>query len=227
MTYSQESGVCDKGKRTDCWWPERKEEVKTHGHAEGESYELPLALRFLLTLINTWGIGHSRELGYAVINLVKPQPAQVINDTPLCAIKQQQRRVFSPIPKQHNTAKEIWLFKETLPAPANIFPLGLEHKQISLLHYISVKDDCCKFQNDPLWPNILWLLRLCMPLACFLLPVLFKGLLLFITIEISGVPIEGSVISKILWHRKKAFTIWKAGKQRKGKRRMKRGTGNG
>lgn len=62
----------------------------------GENYELPSALRFLLTLINTWGIGRSRELGYAVINLVKPQPAQVINDTPLCAIKQRQRRVFSP-----------------------------------------------------------------------------------------------------------------------------------
>lgn len=47
----------------------------------------------------------------------------------------------------------------------------------------------------------------------FPLPVLFKALLLFITIDLSGVPIENSVISKILWHRKEAFTIWKAGRR--------------
>lgn len=86
-------------------------------------------------------MGHSRELGYAVINLVKPQPAPVINDTPLCAIKQEQRRVSSPIPKQHNAAKELQLLGETFLRPSNILPQGTEYKKFRPLHYTWGKSD--------------------------------------------------------------------------------------
>lgn len=78
-------------------------------------------------------MGHSREPGYAVINLVKPQPVLVINDVPLCANKQQRKGVSSTIPKEHNTAKDLQLLRETFPEPDNNLPLGLEYKEIQTL----------------------------------------------------------------------------------------------
>lgn len=66
-------------------------------------------------------MGHSREVGYAVINLVKPQLVLMINDAPLYAAKQQQRRVSSPY---QNTT--ILLFRQSLSGLDNVVLQGAE-----------------------------------------------------------------------------------------------------
>ena len=93
-------------------------EVKTRGHGRWESYELPPALRSPLTPPpEQWDTVES----HAIINLVKPQPAAVIYDIPLCAIKRRRRRVSSLIPEQHNTAKATMGFSE------KTFPWNWQH----------------------------------------------------------------------------------------------------
>lgn len=153
--------------------------------AEWENYELTSSLDFLLTLMNTWGAGHTRELGCSIINLVKPQPVRVINDTPLCAIKPQRTRVSSPISK-HTALPRRGLFWEKLSSrPENSDPSEQEHK-----HFVAINDpSICLHVAE--WPYLTHYPMTTASLHAtdtFPLPALFKGLLLFITKNSMGSP---------------------------------------